>query len=158
MKYLPFVIAIAALACLTFAPLGDAISSTEFSPDKEEVRQIREVIEKAYIDGIHCKQNIDLAETGFHPGFSMLVLRNGKLIKINLEKWFEMMGGSRDSMEDKGGPAVTSTFRFVDIAGPAAVAKLDVYKGGKLFATDYLSLYRFSDGWKIVSKVFTFAD
>ena len=38
--------------------------------------------------------------------------------------------------------------------GHAAVAKLDVYKGETHFSTDYMLLYRFDAGWRIVSKVF----
>ncbi|NIV44636.1 hypothetical protein GWN49_07160, partial [Candidatus Bathyarchaeota archaeon] len=37
----------------------------------------------------------------------------------------------------------------------AAVAKLDVYKGTTQFSTDYMLLYKFKEGWKIVSKIFT---
>jgi hypothetical protein len=43
----------------------------------------------------------------------------------------------------------------VDVEGRAAVAKLEVYKSGVYFSTDYMLLYRFSEGWRIVSKIFT---
>jgi len=124
--------------------------------DEDQVQIIKEVIEKAYIQGIHKKQNKDIAEMGFHPEFNMLVLKNNKLVKVDLDQWFRMMGGSRNSMEDKPGATITHTFCFVDITGPVAVAKLEVYKDRKLFATDYMSLYKFNNQWKIVSKVFTF--
>lgn len=35
------------------------------------------------------------------------------------------------------------------------MAKLNVYKGTTHFSTDYMLLYKFNDGWKIVSKIFT---
>jgi len=132
-----------------------AISNTDISVNSEK-NVIKTVIEKAYIQGIHIKQNRNLADTGFHPDFTMLVLRNNKLIKIGLDQWFKMMGGSRDINDNKPGPKTTFSFKFVDITGPAATAKLIVYKNGKLFATDYMSLYKFKNKWKIVSKIFTF--
>lgn len=42
---------------------------------------------------------------------------------------------------------------FVDTEGRAVVA--EVLKNGEYFSTDYMLLYRFSDVWEIVSKVFT---
>jgi hypothetical protein len=137
-------------------PSGSVRSDTHDAGD--QVQQIKEVIEKAYIQGIHKKQNMDLARMGFHPDFTMFVLRNNTLIKAELDQWFRMMGGSRNSKENKPGPAITHNFLFVDITGPAAVAKLEVYKDKKLFATDYFSLYQFKDHWKIVMKIFTFSD
>ena len=47
------------------------------------------------------------------------------------------------------------TFKLVDVAGYAAVAILDVYRGDIHFSTDYLLLYRFEEGWQIVSKIFS---
>ena len=40
-------------------------------------------------------------------------------------------------------------FEFIDITGTAAVAKIHLTKGGKKTYTDYLSLYKFTEGWKI---------
>ena len=40
------------------------------------------------------------------------------------------------------------------VGSAAAVVRLELYRDGKHTFTDYLSLYRFADGWKIVSKIF----
>ena len=42
----------------------------------------------------------------------------------------------------------------MDVTGNAATVRLELYRDGKHAFTDYLSLYRFPDGWKIVSKTF----
>ncbi len=39
--------------------------------------------------------------------------------------------------------------------GNSASVKIEVYKGDTYFSTDYMLLYRFKDGWKIVSKIFS---
>jgi hypothetical protein len=36
----------------------------------------------------------------------------------------------------------------------AAVAKVDLHRNGKHIFTDYIALYRFDDGWKLVGKTF----
>jgi hypothetical protein len=48
----------------------------------------------------------------------------------------------------------THNFLMVDVTGYTAVTKLDVYKGTVHFSTDSMLLYKFEDGWKIVSKIF----
>jgi hypothetical protein len=45
-------------------------------------------------------------------------------------------------------------FVNIDISGSAACAKIELYQNKKKIFTDYLSLYKFSDGWKIVSKIY----
>ena len=49
---------------------------------------------------------------------------------------------------------VTAKFPIIDITGNAAMVKLEYYKGGNHVFTDYLSLYKFEEGWKIVSKIY----
>ncbi len=43
---------------------------------------------------------------------------------------------------------------MIDITGTAAVVRLELFRDGVHVFTDYLSLYKFSEGWKIVSKIF----
>ena len=42
----------------------------------------------------------------------------------------------------------------MDVTGKAAVARVELFRDGKHVFTDYLSLYQFADGWKIVAKIF----
>jgi len=42
----------------------------------------------------------------------------------------------------------------VDITGAAATVKIDLWRDEVHTFTDYLSLYKFADGWKIVGKTF----
>ncbi|MEQ9266251.1 MAG: nuclear transport factor 2 family protein, partial [Balneolaceae bacterium] len=45
-------------------------------------------------------------------------------------------------------------FTSVDVTGNSAAVKLELYNEGKHVYTDYLSLLRFDDEWKIVAKVY----
>ena len=40
----------------------------------------------------------------------------------------------------------------MNVTGNTASARVEVYRDGKHTFTDYLLLYKFTDGWKIVSK------
>jgi hypothetical protein len=42
----------------------------------------------------------------------------------------------------------------VDIEGSAAVVRVEIWRDGAHTFTDYLSLYRFPDGWRIVGKIY----
>ncbi len=42
----------------------------------------------------------------------------------------------------------------LDVTGGAAAAKIEISKDGRLVYTDYLSLLKFTDSWKIAAKVY----
>ena len=42
----------------------------------------------------------------------------------------------------------------LDITGGSAAAKIELSRDGKMIYTDYLSLLKFDDGWKIAAKVY----
>ena len=115
---------------------------------------IREVIEKAYIEGIHGSQDEATVKGGFHEAFAMLVLQDDMLEKVDVDEWLRRLETMKADNPDLWSSETRHEFRLVDAAGYAAVAKLDVYKGETHFSTDYMLLYRFDDGWRIVSKVF----
>jgi len=120
--------------------------------DKEAVKQ---VIAKAYIQGIHGNQDEETVKSGFHQGFAMLVLRDNALDKVTVDEWLPRVETMKAENPDLWEAETRYTFELVDTAGYAAVAKLDVHKGATHFSTDYLLLYRFEEGWRIVSKIFS---
>ena len=83
----------------------------------------------------------------------MLILKEGKITKMSLQQWIEMVEQRQKN------PAPTKSkieykIPLVDVTGNAAVAKVEIYKDSKHIYSDYMSLYRFDDGWKIVNKIF----
>ena len=116
---------------------------------------IKQVIEKAYIQGIHTNQDEGEVKSGFHPDFAMLVLQKNELEKVDVDLWLERVESMKADNPEMWKAETTCTFDMIDIAGPAAVAKLNVHKGSIHFSTDYMLLYKFEDGWKIVSKIFS---
>ncbi len=114
---------------------------------------IKKVIQGAYIDGLQNLGDIQTIRDGFHPDFEMLILNNGQLQRLDIGTW---IGRVEQRKQHPGStiPGITGKFLDVDIAGTVALVKLELYHEGNKLFTDYLSLYKFGDDWKIVSKVF----
>jgi hypothetical protein len=125
----------------------------EMKSDKEAIKK---VVQTAYIDGLQNKGDLDYTRNGFHPGFNLLIMKNGMLEKLPIYNWIEYaeMKKAKDPDPPSDEEKVTCEFLDIDITGTAAVVKLKFLKGGKHIYTDYLSLYKFDDSWKIVSKIF----
>lgn len=120
--------------------------------DKEAVKK---VIEMAYITGVHRDQDENKVKVGFHQDFTMLVFSNNEIDKVNVDEWLERVARMKKENPELWKSKTAYNFRVVDVTRNAAVAKLDVYKGTTHFSTDYMLLYKFTEGWKIVSKIFT---
>lgn len=117
-------------------------------------KAIRQVIEEAYIQGVHRTQDAATVKGGFHPGFAMLVLADNTVDEVDVDEWLRRVEVMKADNPELWSAETTHCFELIDVTGYAAVAKLDVYKGSTHFSTDYMLLYKFDDGWKIVSKIF----
>lgn len=122
---------------------------------ERDFREIKQVVEQAYIRGIHGEQNRALIDKGFHPAFEMLVLDENKVTKVSVDEWLPSIEAMKEANPDLWAGTTTYDLKIVDVAGTAAVTKLEVYKGGKFFSADYMLLYKIEDKWQIVSKIFS---
>jgi hypothetical protein len=120
-----------------------------------DIQAIKQVIEESYIRGVHEIQDRILIDGGFHQSFEMLVLAQKDVEKVDVPAWLERIETMKEENPDLWGSQTTYKFKLVDATGSAAVAKLDVFKGGYYFSTDYMLLYKINGEWTIVSKVFT---
>ncbi|MFC1483852.1 nuclear transport factor 2 family protein [Candidatus Neomarinimicrobiota bacterium] len=117
--------------------------------------EIKSVIEKAYIQGIHGEQDEELIRVGFHEDFRMLVLADNALDPVGIDAWLERLVIMKRDNPDLWSAAASHEFKLIDVSGYAAVAVLDVWRGEVHFSTDYMLLYKFDEGWRIVSKIFS---
>ena len=120
---------------------------------EKEQEAIKQVIETAYVKGIHIDRDPAAIRGGFHPDFTMLVFKDNQMIKVTLDDWIARLEEGK-----KKNPTLaektTHKFEIVDLSGTAAVARIEVFKNDNHVFTDYMSLYKFEDGWKIVNKIF----
>jgi hypothetical protein len=120
-----------------------------------EKEAIKKVIEEAYINGIHVAQDEQAVKSGFHQDFNMLVLKDNAIHKVTVDAFLDLVKKRVAENPDLKNVKTTYDLALIDVTGNAAVAKIEVYKDGKHVFTDYMSLYKFEEGWKIVNKIFT---
>jgi hypothetical protein len=104
------------------------------------------------VDGLLNLGDLEKTRAGFHPDFVLLGLRNGQLTRFPIADW--IASAEKQKTAGQQPPATTIQKITVDITGTAAAVKLELNRAGKLVYTDYLSLYKFGDGWKIVGKIY----
>ena len=121
---------------------------------EQEKKAVIKVINTAYVQGLQNGIEIDNINKGFHPGFNLLgVDQSNSLTKLPIYSWEARV---RKMIEAGQTPPVETTAKFplFDITGSAAVVKVELFREGKQIFTDYLSLYKFEEGWRIVSKIY----
>lgn len=123
------------------------------SAQNEDKESIKQVIQKAYVDGLQNLKDLNETEKGFHPGFNLLIKSKNMLKKYPIYNWI-YSSELRKANKKEDRPVTTCAFPFIDITGDAAVAKIELMREGKKIFTDYLSLYKFDEGWRIVSKIY----
>jgi len=114
---------------------------------------IRSVVISAYIEGTQNQGSIDAIRKGFHPSFTMVRLMDNDVSPLALEDWIAAIEKRR---KDAGANPLRTDGKIlaIDVIGNAATVKLELHREGKLIFTDYLALYKFTEGWRIVSKTF----
>ena len=142
-------IRIAAVLVLTAAIASGGAFAHRESQDSDD-RAIRRVVEEAYVSGVFVARDPAAVRRGFHPDFVLSVHDDGKPIVAPLDMWLERLNLDGVRSTD----AVKHEFDRVDITGRTAVVKLEMHINGRHVYTDYMGLYRFQDGWKIVNKVY----
>jgi hypothetical protein len=121
--------------------------------DAEKEAIIR-VVASAYMNGIGNSGDVEAIRKGFHPEFNLLGLRDGQLTKLPMAQWIQNV--EKQKAEGKFPPKEKVSFKYpmIDIVGTAAAVKIEYFRGSRHAFTDFLSLYKFGDGWKIVGKIY----
>lgn len=144
---------ISTVVAMTLLAGGAALAGDDLSADQLAVRS---VVQDAYVDGIHNFRNVEAIRQGFHPGFEMLMLRDGELGKLPIADWIARIETSNAAKPiPPDAPRTTAAaYPLIDVTGDVAVCKVELTREGTLVFTDYLLLYRFAEGWKIVGKAY----
>ena len=137
----------ATAAVLAFGPTTPGLHAQNGHHDAEEIRS---VIMSAYIHGLQSNGSRNDIRAGFHPEFVMKVLGEGAVTNVTIEDWIGRLPPEGQAPDR----TITADIPTVDVAGDAAVARVLVHYDGEHVFTDYMSLYRFPEGWRIVAKIF----
>ena len=127
--------------------LALSASSVAFAQSNPEEPAVRETVNN-YLHGLKFN-DVDSLKKAFFPEAKLyFVKRDNTLGQLTQEQWYKGFAQSA-GQEEKGDLQITE----VDITGNAASVKVvEVYEKSKY--TDYLSLLKFTDGWKIVNKIY----
>ena len=104
----------------------------------------------AYIKGILVNRDIELVSSGFHPDFTMQVLDDNQIIKASLDMCLQRL--ELDERKNENKFEYEFKFKFIDITKNSAVVRMEIFENSKHIYTDYFSLYKFDNGWKIVVR------
>jgi len=140
------------VVAMLVAGTGLSVQSAVATQAEEEA--VKSVIETSYIQGIHNERDVEKIRSGFHEDFNMLSFRDNAINPVSIQQWIEGIERSIERNPDPPEVPVRPDFAAVEVSGNAAVARIEVYRGDVHLYTDFMSLYKFDDGWKIVNKIY----
>jgi len=121
---------------------------------EKEKKAMIQVIESAYMNGICNLGDVAAIKAGFHPEFNLMGISNGKFWKLPIADWAKKVAKGKADGKYPVRDEVTFKYPLIDITGHAAIVKVKFLKSGKHIYTDYLQLYKFADGWRIMNKIY----
>jgi hypothetical protein len=121
-----------------------------------EQEAISDMLERCYVHGAFNELNPEAMAEGFHKDFAIFRTYGDELTRYEIEDWVKNVENKKSSADfDPANNVWEHKFEYVDVTGESAAVKVQLYHEGKHVFTDYLSLLKFPDGWKVVAKVYT---
>ena len=145
------------LACVAITIIGTISALTTYSVrNYSEEKAITDMLERSYIHGAFNELNPQAMAEGFHKDFAIFRTYGDELTRYEIEDWVKNTEKKKnDPAFDPAKNVWEHKFDYVDVTGESAAVKVQLYHEGKHVFTDYLSLLKFPDGWKVVAKVYT---
>ena len=141
----------AVLLLLTICPVSLCYSQTA----DQEKEAIAAVIRTAYIGGAYNDADTKAMKEGFHDRATSQELGHGNDFIVRSMRQWQIVLDRNKMLDLKSRLRTTVDIDVVGLDGRAAVARVDTSNNGIHDLTDFLSLYRFPDGWKITNRIFT---
>lgn len=123
----------------------------------EEKEAIKAVIQTAYVEGLQNEGDLDKIDSGIHSGFHLIGIGEAdEMWSLPIEDWKKNTEKKKKEGQfpRKGDKKAAVNFLNIDVTGTAAVAKIEFFVGAEKKYVDYISLYKFESGWKMVNKIF----
>jgi len=127
--------------------------SNAFANDAE--KEVRKVVTEAYFNGAFNKLDTETMQKGFHPDFAIFSAKGNEISRYPIATWIEGIEKWKKASDfDAEKAKMDCKIANLEVTGGCAMVKVEASKDGTLIYTDYLSLLKFEDGWKIVAKVY----
>jgi hypothetical protein len=121
---------------------------------ERETERVRRVLEDVYVRDMYVKGSREALSREFDSAFHMLVPeldgRSNETIALHWDGLAELQSNHPKAIL----PKTRFEFPLIDVAGNAAIARVDVFHEDTCVYSDYVSLYRVGGEWRLVSKVF----
>jgi len=119
---------------------------------EEDKEAIVKLVKESYIGAAHNNIDIDVLKKGFHESFTWQGMRHERLVITTLRQWIILLNREKWLRPDWNN-RTTAEIQVLGIEGNAAIAKVDISNNQVHEFTDFLSVYKFLDGWKITNKI-----
>jgi len=121
---------------------------------QSDEQSVKDVINTAYVGGIHNSGPTADILKGFHPSFIMQSLSENDVKSTTLDEWVKRIEAGRAKDPTPNPVKAEAKFVSLSVVGTSANATLELFRGEKKVFTDHLLLYKFTEGWRIVAKTF----
>lgn len=130
------------------------IASTHIFAQTPDRTVIEGVITESYLIPVYLSTNTEAIKKGFHEKFSLYDLQKGELSLLSRDEWIEsiLLANQQTQVKKK---TYNWMFELIDIEEQTAMVKLRINENGTIKFVDYLTLYKFREGWRIITKQFT---
>jgi len=126
-----------------------------FNSKADEEKEVTKVITACYFNGAFNDLDTEAMRNGFHPDFAIFSAKGNEINKYPIDTWIKgIERGKKDPNFDKSKVKMDCKIVSIDVTSGCAAVKVEISKDSKLVYTDYLSLLKFENGWKIVAKVY----
>ncbi len=142
------------ITILTAIAFALSVSVMAQTPDDKEA--IKKVIQAGYVDGLQNFGDTEVTKKCFYPGFFITNYNpaSNQITHTPIYNWIESVEKTKASGNIPT-RKITVEFDMIDVTGYTAMAKIRLIENGsRLLFTDYLLLYKFTEGWKIVQKTY----
>jgi ketosteroid isomerase-like protein len=126
-----------------------AAAAPTFAGDSDPIA----VVQMAYVDGIHRNSDAAAMRAGFHEDFIMFVNADEGVMMVTRDDWAARIEKAGSDPERKTYD-ISAEVETIGESGNAAVVKVELSRDGKHVFTDFLSLYKTPEGWKIIAKIY----
>ena len=121
---------------------------------EDEEKTIVTLIREAYIGGAYNDADTRAMSKGFHDKVTIQDVNRFGYMTTSLKQWQILLDRQKWLRPDWNN-RTTADIKVLGLEGHAAVVRVDVYNDKVLELTDFLSLYKFQDGWKVTNRIFT---
>jgi len=133
--------------------IGVLITQLSFGGDDKA--EVEKVIKASYFNGAFNDLDTKAMRKGFHPEFAIFSAKGNDISRYPIDTWVKGIETRKQAADfDASRSKMDCKIVSIDVTGGCAAVKIEMSKNGNKIYTDYLSLLKFDDGWKIVAKVY----